>query len=170
MKNADAASSAWGSGTITTGQVLELLAAQGIVLPPGRLRIDFYGDSPQLSAELLALIGSGRKRAGTSLLWGLEADGESIPAPGDIEVILDHHNRPAFITRTTRVDILPFRAVGSDYARIEGEGDGSLEYWRAGHWAFFSRECARIGREPSLEMPVVCCVFELIENLAVAEP
>ena len=45
---------------------------------------------------------------------------------------------------------------------IEGEGDGWLEYWRTAHWAFFSRECERLGREPSERMPVVCSVFELI--------
>jgi len=31
-----------------------------------------------------------------------------------------------------------------------------------GHWRFFSRECRRIGREPSEDMPVVCSVFELL--------
>ena len=46
--------------------------------------------------------------------------------------------------------------------RIEGEGDGSLAYWRDAHWAFFSRECARIGRAPSEAMPVVCSVFEVL--------
>ena len=49
---------------------------------------------------------------------------------------------------------------------IEGEGDGSLAYWCEGHWAFFTRECQRIGRVPVETMPMVCTVFELLAVLA----
>jgi uncharacterized protein YhfF len=55
-----------------------------------------------------------------------------------------------------------FDQVTAEYAAIEGEGDGSLEYWRDAHWRFFSRECARLGREPTTDMLVVCAVFELL--------
>jgi uncharacterized protein YhfF len=155
----------WGSGTITIDEARAKLVARNIALPPGRLRIDWYGDSPELSSELLALIVGGQKRAGTSLLWGMEADGESVPQVGDVEIVLDHRNEPVLVTRITRVEIIPFGAVHAEYAAIEGEGDGSLAFWREGHWAFFSRECASIGREPSEAMPVVCCVFEVVQVL-----
>jgi uncharacterized protein YhfF len=126
------------------------------------VRADGYGDSPELSEELIELIRSGPKRAGTGLLWAIEEDGESLPQVGDIEIVVNHQFEPALVTRITRVEVLPFDQVSAEYAAIEGEGDGSLEYWRQGHWRFFSRECARIGREPSQEMPVVCSVFELL--------
>lgn len=61
---------------------------------------------------------------------------------------------------------MPYNEVTAEYAAIEGEGDGSLEYWRSAHWAFFSRECKRIGREPVETMPVVCSVFELLSILS----
>ncbi|MBL8513505.1 MAG: ASCH domain-containing protein [Betaproteobacteria bacterium] len=138
------------------------LAAAGISIPAGRVRVDGYGDSPELSTELIELIRSGPKRAGTSLLWGLEHDGDTMPLAGDIEIVIDHRNEPALVTRLTRVEVKAFGDVDAKYAAIEGEGDGSLTYWRAGHWAFFSRECARIGREPSEDMPVVCSVFEVL--------
>ncbi len=138
------------------------LEARGITLPPGVVYVDGYGDSPLLSESLLALIRSGRKRAGTGLLWGYEHDGDHIANPGEIEIIVDHLNRPALVTRVLRSEIVPFNEVTAEYAAIEGEGDGSLEYWRTGHWAFFSRECRRIGREPEETMPVICCVFELL--------
>ena len=138
------------------------LAAFGIELPEGPVHVDGYGDSAELSEELLSLIRSGRKRAGTSLLWGCEADGEAIPTPGTIELVIDHQDEPALVTKITSVEIVPFNEVTPEYAAIEGEGDGSLEYWRKGHWAFFGRECRRIGREPSENMPVVCCVFEVL--------
>ena len=139
--------------------------ALGVAIPPGRVRVDSYGDSPELSEKLLALIVAGRKRAGTSLLWAAEADGDPLPCVGDIEIVVDHRNEPALLTRTVRTFVVPFDEVSAEYAAIEGEGDGSLDYWREGHWAFFTRECGRIGRAPDPRMPVVCCVFELLAVL-----
>jgi uncharacterized protein YhfF len=141
------------------------LAALGITLPPGPVRVDGYGDSEALSNELLDLIRSGRKRAGTGLLWASEAEGESIGQAGDIEIVVDHHNRPCIVTRLLDVYVVPFRDVSADYAAIEGEGDGSLDFWRRAHWAYFSRECARIGRIPGDDMPVVCSTFEVLHVL-----
>jgi uncharacterized protein YhfF len=149
--------------------VVAELAARGIDVPPGPVRVGAYGDSPQLSAELLALIRSGRKRAGTALLWAMEADNESIPTVDEIEVVVDHRGQPALITRIASVQVVPYREVTAEYAAIEGEGDGSLEYWRKAHWAFFSRECRRIGRRPSQTMPVVCSVFELLRVLTAGQ-
>ena len=142
--------------------VLAQLKAAQVTIPPGRVRIDRYGDSEALCEELLALIRSGRKRAGTSLLWGVVADGEELPRVGDIEVVLNFRDEPVLITRVVETEVVPYSSVTARYATIEGEGDGSLSYWRQGHWAFFSRECARIGRQPSENMPVVCSVFELL--------
>lgn len=149
-------------GSFSLPSVLARLRALGVELPPGPLRVDGYGDSPELSQSLLALIVAGRKRAGTSLLWALEADHEALPQPGQIEIVVDHRHEPALITRITQVQVLPYDEVTADYAAIEGEGDGSLAFWREAHWAFFSRECRRIGREPAQAMPVVCSVFELL--------
>jgi hypothetical protein len=60
--------------------------------------------------------------------------------------------------------------TGLTCSAIEGEGDGSLEFWREGHWRFFSRACARIRREPTLDMPVVCTVFELLASMHRSAP
>ncbi|MFO7552851.1 MAG: ASCH domain-containing protein, partial [Haliea sp.] len=138
------------------------LRARGIEVPDAPLRLDSYGDSPELSAELLELIRSGRKRAGASLLWAYAYEDEPLPAVGQVEVVLDHRAEPALLTRVTAVEVLPFQEVSAAYAAREGEGDCSLAYWRESHWAFFTRECARIGREPTVEMPVVCVDFELL--------
>ena len=148
--------------------VLTKLRAAGVVLPAGPVRLDGFGDSPSLSEELLALIRAGKKRAGTSLLWGMEADNDTMPRNGDIEIVLDHRNEPALVTRIVDVKVLPYDQVTAEYAAIEGEGDGSLAYWREGHWAYFSRECRRIGREPTPAMPVVCSVFEVLCILPLA--
>jgi len=88
-----------------------------------------------------------------------------VPTVGQIEIVVDHRNEPALITRITRVEIVPYIQVTGEYAAIEGEGDGSLEDWRKAHWEFFTRECHRIGREPLDTMPVVCSVFEVLMDL-----
>jgi uncharacterized protein YhfF len=149
--------------------VLAQLAASGVALPPGRVRLDAYGDSPDLSRALIELISEGRKRAGTGLLWSFEHEGEPLPEVGDIEIVLDHGGMPALVTRLVRVEVLPFDEVDAEYAAIEGEGDGSLAYWRAVHHDFFDRECARIGREPDDSMPVVCSVFEVVATVPSGE-
>ena len=52
--------------------------------------------------------------------------------------------------------------MSEEFAAAEGEGDGSLAYWRDAHWAAFSREFAAAGRSPSPDMPVVCERFEVV--------
>ena len=150
------------STTPTVESLVAKLSAYGITLPQGPVHADGYGDSAELSKELLSLIRSGRKRAGTGLLWGYEHDREHIAKAGDIEIVFDHLREPALVTRIISSEIVPYREVTAEYAAIEGEGDGSLEYWRKAHWAFFSRECKRIGRKPTESMPVICNVFEVL--------
>lgn len=103
-------------------------------------------------------------------MWAIEADGEALSEVGDIEIVVDHRNEPVFVTRITSVAVVPYSEVTAEYAAIEGEGDGSLEYWRKAHWDFFSRECQRIGRQPSESMPVVCGVFEVLNVVPPAVP
>jgi uncharacterized protein YhfF len=143
-------------------ELITKIQTAGITIPAGPISIDRYGDSPELSASLIELIRSGAKRAGTSLLWAHEAEGEPLPKVGDIQIVVDYLNEPALLTRVTWVDVVAFDQVTAEYAAIEGEGDGSLEYWSDAHWRFFSRECARLGREPTTDMLVVCAVFELL--------
>lgn len=136
---------------------------------PQSAKVGAFGDSPEQSRQLLDLIRSGRKRAGAALLWAHEAEGEAIPEAGELEVVVDHLNRPSLVTRITEVEVVPFSMVGADFAAREGEGDASLEYWRAEHWDFFSRECRRIGRKPHESMPVVCCSFEVLHVVPESE-
>src|SRR4051794_28292286 len=96
--------------------VLAKLRARGVELPHGVVRVDAYGDSPELSSALLALIRQGRKRAGTSLLWAIEADGEAVPRVGDVEVVVDPHHEPVLLTRIIRVEVLPYDRVTAEYA------------------------------------------------------
>jgi len=146
-------------------EVVAALAVQGIEVPAGNVRLDYYGDSAELSASLIAMIRSGQKRAGTGLLWWHEHASEPYAAEGDIEIVLTHEHQPTVVTRILSVQVVPFAAVTAEYATTEGEGDGSLRYWRDAHWSYFSRLCRSIGREPSEDMPVICSTFEVLHTL-----
>lgn len=121
-----------------------------------------FGDSPPLARELAGLVLRGRKRATAGLLWEAEGDPNAMPALGGYSVVTDGAGAPLMVLRTAHVEVRPYRDVDADFAATEGEGDGSLEYWRAAHWAYFSRRCAQLGRAPSEDMPVVLEKFDLV--------
>ena len=122
----------------------------------------YFGDSPELAGELCALVMAGKKTATASLVWEYEADGEAIPQSGGYSVITTFAGLPQCVLQTTEIRTLPFDEVDAQFAADEGEGDLSLDYWRQAHWRFFSRTCARIGRQPDQMMLVVCERFRLV--------
>jgi uncharacterized protein YhfF len=121
-----------------------------------------WGDSPAMADELGALIAEGTKTATCSALWEWEAEGNPIPQPGLITVVLDGRGEPLCIVETVDVSVRKYNEVDADFAREEGEGDLSLDYWREAHRNFFSRVLPRIVKEFSEEMPLVCERFRLV--------
>jgi uncharacterized protein YhfF len=122
----------------------------------------YFCDNEADANELGALVLTGIKTATCGLLWEYEAEGEKVPAVGDLSIIIDWDGNPLGIIETTEITIRPYGEVDASFAYDEGEGDRSLAYWRAAHWRFFTRECAGIGREPVEDMPLVCERFRLI--------
>ena len=121
-----------------------------------------FGRTSEMADDLGNLVRRGVKIATASLAWAYQAEGEAYPEVGDISIILDGRGDPMCIIETTDVEVIAFDAVGEKHAYEEGEGDRSPDYWREVHWAFFAEECNSIGREPVLDMPVVCERFRLI--------
>ena len=118
------------------------------------------GDSPSLANELLALILSGKKTATCGSLEEHERNHYPIAKVGDIFVILDGDQQPAAVIETTDVRICRFDDVDESFARAEGEGDLSYEFWRQGHQDYFSRNG---GFSP--DMKLICERFRLVEAL-----
>ncbi len=105
---------------------------------------------------------AGRKRATAGALWSYEFEKEPVPRAGDFSVITDWEGRARCVIRTTSVEIVPFESVTREFAAAEGEGDGSLEYWREVHWSCFTRELRSYGLEPQRDMLVACERFEVV--------
>jgi uncharacterized protein YhfF len=124
--------------------------------------VEPFGDNPKLADELGHLIVSGIKTGTCSALWEWEAEGKPIPQPGLISIVLNGLDQPICIIETTEVSVQRFNAVDEEFARAEGEGDLSLEYWREAHTKFFSRVLPQFGREFSEDMPLVCERFKII--------
>lgn len=123
----------------------------------------FHFDDNEASAnELAQLVLAGTKRATAALLWSMEAENKPLPKPGDFSVVTDWQGRALCVIETTSVEIVPYDKVTKAFAAIEGEGDGSLTYWREAHWGYFSRQCRRIGKQADLQMPVVCERFDIV--------
>ena len=121
-----------------------------------------WDDSPTMADELGALIIQGIKTATCSALWEWEAEGNSIPESGLITIVLDGRGEPLCIVESTEISIRKYHEVDANFAREEGEGDLSLNYWREAHRNFFSRVLPKVGKEFSEEMPLVCERFRLI--------
>jgi uncharacterized protein YhfF len=139
-----------------------VLADQGFVAHGALPKAGWFGDSPELARELGELVRRGSKTATAGLLWQWEAEVGGPPAVGDREVVIDWEGAPLAIIELTEVCVVSFLEVDADFARDEGEGDGSLAYWRAAHRSYFGRECARLGRQPADDMPVVCMRFRVV--------
>jgi len=112
--------------------------------------------------ECAQLVLSGTKRATSPSLWFFAASGEALPRVGDLNIVTDWHGKAVCIIRTTKVQILPFNEVTAVHAAIEGEGDGSLDWWCKVHWDYYQHELQGSGYEPRPDMPVVFQQFECI--------
>lgn len=122
----------------------------------------YFGNSSEMAEKLLELVIEGKKRATAGLTWENEKKPEEAPILNGYSVITDFDGNPKCVIQTTDIQIVPFNEVDAEFAFAEGEGDQSLDYWRAEHWEFFSTACLEIGREPNQEMPVCCEKFNLL--------
>lgn len=89
---------------------------------------------------------SGVKCATASLYDGYIENKEPIPKVGDYSIITNWDNEAQCIIQTIKVTILPFNAVTEEMAKIEGEGDKTLAYWREGHIKYFTEELEKLSR------------------------
>ena len=121
-----------------------------------------FGDNPALADELGALVLEGKKTATCSALWEWEAEGNPVTTAGSFWIVLDGSGAPLCIVETVEVAFRRYVEVDAAFAYAEGEGDRSLEYWRAAHQRFFTRTLAAIGREFATDMPLVCERFRVV--------
>jgi uncharacterized protein YhfF len=120
-----------------------------------------FGATPEQADALLALVLDGTKTATAGALWDFETEGEQLPEPGSLSIILDGQGHPRALIECTAVEVRPFDEVDDEHARLEGEGDLSLAYWREVHEKFFTDVATHDhGFRP--DMPVVLERFRVV--------
>ena len=119
-----------------------------------------FGATPAHADGLLALVLNGVKTGTSSSLWDLESTGEPVPLEGELSIILDGAGVPRALIETTRIRIVAFQEVDAEHAHAEGEGDRTLEHWRAVHERYW-RDHSADARGYAPDMPVVCERFRL---------
>ena len=117
------------------------------------------GDSPELASELADLIKKGIKTASCGSFASYQQE-ESAPRIGSYNIILDGQNVPVCVIRLVSMRLVCFCDVTEAFARKEGEGDLSLEYWQKEHQRFFTRE-----GHFSEDMELIAEEFEVVEML-----
>ena len=117
------------------------------------------GDSPALASELAELIAKGIKTATCGSLASYQQEGAASRI-GSYIIVLNGKEEPTCVVRLVSARLVRFSHVTAEFARKEGEGDLSLEYWRKEHQRFFTQEGTF-----SEDMELVAEEFEVIELL-----
>ena len=108
------------------------------------------------NSELISLVLIGKKTATTSLY----EDNEKLPIIGEESVICCDDGTKAAIVRTNDFKVMKFNEMTEEYAKLEGEGDLSLDYWEKVHYDFFKS----INKNFNYDSKIVFEIFELVSN------
>ncbi|CAL9365031.1 hypothetical protein SUDANB121_00752 [Nocardiopsis dassonvillei] len=123
---------------------------------------EYFGDHPELTDELLGLVLAGTKRATSALVAEFAAAGDPLPRVGGHWIACDSAGRPRAVLRSTELRLGGVGSADAAFARDEGEGDLSLEYWREGHLRYWKRVCPRLGLEWSEDLEIVFERFAVV--------
>ena len=102
------------------------------------LRPAEFGPPGPLRDRLVSLILSGRKTATSSLVSDYELEGEPLPVPGELELLLDSGDRRVAVLETLAVAVVPLADVPWSHVLAEGEGHATLAGWRQDHEEFWA--------------------------------
>ena len=122
------------------------------------LRSIEFGTPGQMRDRLNNLIINGNKRATAGLLKEDYLDeGEEIEFVGERLAILDNQQKSIGIVKVTRVEVLDFKDVPSEFALAEAEGDLSGDDFRQSHLKFWNS----VGIQVLPDTRIVTVYFDL---------
>ncbi|GIJ22221.1 ASCH domain-containing protein [Micromonospora lutea] len=124
----------------------------------GGLRTLDLGTPGDLRTRLNTLVLAGVKTATAGLLAEYTEEGEELEHVGERLALVDDADALVAVVEVTGIEVTRFAEVPWDFARAEGEGDRSVEEWRAGHAAYW----ARVGTPVTDDSEIVCVRFRLV--------
>jgi uncharacterized protein YhfF len=122
----------------------------------------YFDDNQKDADELAELALRGTKRGTATLLFDFEHKNQPLPKKGELHVITNWKGMAQCIIQVTKVDIVRFNQFSEEFARIEGEGGGALDYWRTTHINYFQRYLKPKGKIFTEDMPVVFEQFRVV--------
>lgn len=123
---------------------------------------EYYCADEYNANECARLVNAGFKKASCSLKAAYDLESESLPKIGQLTVVLNWAQEPVCIVKMTDVSICPFNQVTPEFAKLEGEGDGSYKWWKEAHIAFFTEYAAQEGLEFNENSELVLERFEKV--------
>ncbi|MEU3553798.1 ASCH domain-containing protein [Streptomyces fragilis] len=118
------------------------------------------GTVGEMRERLNALVLAGRKTATTGLLAEYVEETEGLEFVGERLALVGNDGDHVATIEITGVEQAPFGQVTWEHAAAEGEGDRSLDEWRAGHRRFWEG----IGTPVRDDTPLVCLRFRLVTS------
>ena len=123
----------------------------------------FHFCDNQEDADICAdLVVRGIKRATAASVLELELGGMRQPVVGDVSVVTRWDGEAVAIIETTHIEIRRLDDVDEAFAAREGEGDGTLKWWREMHEAYYNRALAGSGFKVDGDLLIVCEHFERV--------
>ncbi|MEC9284069.1 MAG: ASCH domain-containing protein [Bdellovibrionota bacterium] len=98
-----------------------------------------FGNTKDLADSLCALVLEGKKTATCSLLRAYRGEENELPRVGLYTLLCDGDNKPRAVILLKECYLQKFNKITEEFARLEGEGDLSYEFWRKAHVEFFSQ-------------------------------
>ena len=125
-----------------------------------------------LRDELTALALAGTKTTTAGLLVEFELDGEAVPQPGDLSLLVDSAEEPVAVLETETSRVARLADVDDRHAIDEGEGYANAAAFRVAHERFWNSYIddlrARLG-DPGLTLTddtlVVLERFRIVQRL-----
>ncbi len=99
-----------------------------------------FAEPGPLRDELTALALAGTKTTTAGLLVEYELDGETLPVPGQRDVLVDSDDRPVAIVETVSCRVIRLADVDDRHAIDEGEGYSDAAAFRVAHERYWNRD------------------------------
>ena len=122
---------------------------------------DHFGDSMELSNELLLLVVDGKKTATCGRIKNSFFQTHSMVQVGDYSIMTTFDLKPKAIIQTTSIWEGPIDEVPWELAILEGE-DETFSSWKEGHIRYFDREAHEEGTVFDLKESIVFEQFNVV--------
>lgn len=146
-------------------EIEEFVAAAEAARPDikiDRYKVRSFGGSKAMADIIIPLILSGEKTGTFALGAEFESDPARAPHVGDWYVVTWWEGPPALIYRVTEVEVVPFEGINHEHVQVEGPNARDVKVWRDIHWPYFGGMMKKMGKEPSMQMPVYFHRYDVV--------